>query len=255
MVQRNQLQRGALFTSGCLIQVLILLGCGALLPTTSSWLLQSLQQPPQLRHSSSHHQPLVSHHQQQQQQKCRSSSIRVHVTTICHSYLALKLDLDENDDENNSYNNNNNDEDEEDDESTNHLVAAGHCFKGIDENVGHAMIKAGLAWTSDWSEVAEALEEASTAFWDVLSKKDISPTLQTICRSVAQELEDISTIEGCSSIGPATSIPNWIAIHRYLEEAAAAYKGLEDTEDEKGKAIHIVLTKTSFEIEQLIESF
>lgn len=163
-----------------------------------------------------------------------------------YSYLALKLDLDELDDE---------------DDTTvatsstdegNHLIAAGNYFKGIDENVGKALCQAGIAWSSDWSQVAEALEEASRAFWDVLSKKNISPTLQSICRSVAQELEDISTIEGCSSIGPASSIPNWIAIHRYLEEAAAAYEGATEGKDQM---IYEILSKTSREVEQLIECF
>ena len=133
-----------------------------------------------------------------------------------------------------------------------HLIAAGNYFKGIDENVGKALCQAGIAWSSDWSQVAEALEEASRAFWDVLSKKNISPTLQSICRSVAQELEDISTIEGCSSIGPASSIPNWISIHRYLEEAAAAYKGATE---EKDQTIYEILSQTSQEVEQLIECF
>ena len=176
-----------------------------------------------------------------------SISRRRRSTMICHSYLALTLDLDDLDEASGG-------DDVVLSTEANHLVAAGNYFKGIDENVGNALCQAGIAWSSDWSQVAEALEEASTAFWDVLSKKNISPTLQTICRSVAQELEDISTIEGCSSIGPASSIPNWIAIHGYLEEAAAAYEESRDQE-EKDQAIYEILTKTSREIEKLIEAF
>jgi hypothetical protein len=135
-----------------------------------------------------------------------------------------------------------------DEDTNNHLITAGYHFQGIDEDVGNAMIHAGKAWTTDWSQVAEALDLAAHAFWDTLSKKNLPAGLQTICRSVAQELEDISTIEGCSSVGPATSLPNWIAIHGYLESAAKAY---EDSEDQH---IYNILTKTSREIEQLIES-
>jgi hypothetical protein len=137
---------------------------------------------------------------------------------------------------------------DDEDEETNHLITAGHYFKGIDEDVGSAMIHAGKAWTTDWSKVAEALDQAAHAFWDTLSKKNLPAGLQTICRSVAQELEDISTIEGCSSVGPATSLPNWIAIHGYLESAAKAY------EDSENQHIYTILTKTSREIELLIES-
>jgi len=140
-------------------------------------------------------------------------------------------------------------------EDDNHLIKAGTYFKDIDEDVGNAMCRAGVAWSSNWSQVAEALDEASKAFWDVLSKKNISPTLQGICRSVAQELEDISTIEGCSSIGPASSVPNWIAIHGYLNEAAAAYgQKVKETNEEKDQKTFAILTKISQEIEALIES-
>ena len=139
--------------------------------------------------------------------------------------------------------------DSAEEEIANPLISAGNHFKGIDEDVGSAMCRAGVAWSSDWSQVAEALDEASTAFWDVLSKKNISPKLQNICRSVAQELEDISTIEGCSSVGPVASVPNWITIHQYLEAAAAAYEG--DQEDQK---IYNILKKCSLEVEALIES-
>lgn len=151
-------------------------------------------------------------------------------------------------------NNNNNNNNYNSEEEANHLIAAGNYFKGIDENVGTAMCNAGIAWSSDWSQVAEALEEASTAFWDVLSKKNISPKLQTICRSVAQELEDISTIEGCSSVGPAASIPNWITIHQYLDAAAQAYEREDAIEDAREEQIYDILKKTSLEIEALIES-
>ena len=140
-------------------------------------------------------------------------------------------------------------EDEQEEEEVNHLITAGHYFKGIDENVGNAMIRAGMAWTTDWSQVAEALDKAAHAFWDTLSKKNLPAGLQTICRSVAQELEDISTIEGCSAVGPATSLPNWIAIHGYLESAAKAYQ-----HSSEHQRIYNSLTNTSREIEHLIES-
>lgn len=130
------------------------------------------------------------------------------------------------------------------------LVRAGNLLKGINERAGSAICRAGNCWTSDWSEVAEALEDAANAFWE-MSKKGISPKLQNICRSVAQELEDISTIEGCTSVGPVTSVPNWIEIQDYLSSAAADF---ESGTDDRDKHIFDVLKKTGREVENLIET-
>jgi len=205
--------------------------------------------------------------QQQAQQSHQSQHLQRQTVT----YLALRLsELELNNSEGSSKEDDDNEQNQDEEEQSTeakHLIAAGTHFKAIDENVGNSMIRVGEAWNSittgnkEWSDVAEALEEVSTAFWDVLSKKgNIPPTLASICRSVAQELEDISTIEGCSSIGPATSIPNWIAIHGYLEAAAEAYKGpYHDDEEEldtaKYQKIHESLVQTSQEIEQFIECF
>jgi hypothetical protein len=69
---------------------------------------------------------------------------------------------------------------------------------------------AALAWESgeDWSAVAEALGETAQAF-----QQDGNNCFSSFVSGVIiEELYDISTIEGCMSLGPATSIPNWMAI-------------------------------------------
>ena len=66
-------------------------------------------------------------------------------------------------------------------------------------------------WTCEaceWSEIAESLEQAAQAF-----QHDDNNCFSSFSTEILiDELYDISTIEGCMSLGPATSIPNWIAI-------------------------------------------
>ena len=151
---------------------------------------------------------------------------------------------------NNEYNDNVNEEEATCDAESS-MIRAGNLLKGINEDAGSAICRAASSWSRDWSKVAEALEEAAHAFWDISKKEDLSPKLQNICRSVAQELEDVSTIEGCTSIGPATSVPNWIEISSYLNSAAADF---EKGKDDRDKKYFDILQKTGKEVEIFIES-
>lgn len=97
---------------------------------------------------------------------------------------------------------------EDQDESKNGLVVAGEVFlssSAIHHEAGGALIRAGQSWTTDWDDVTDAFADASRAFsrlgYDL----------------IAYELEDASTIEGCTSVGPPSSAPNLIAIKEQFE--------------------------------------
>jgi hypothetical protein len=65
----------------------------------------------------------------------------------------------------------------------------------------------------EWEELADIFGQASAA---ITSKDD------PIACLVSQELMDTSRIQGCMSIGPACSIPNWVAIQTALHSHDAA---------------------------------
>ena len=105
-----------------------------------------------------------------------------------------------------------------DEGGANGLVRAGELLSNVNENAGDALIRAGQAWSVDWNDVTVALEDASQVFYTM--KDD-----NLLYESIAQELEDASTIEGCISIGPPSSAPNLIAIQDHLEALADADEG------------------------------
>jgi len=90
------------------------------------------------------------------------------------------------------------------------LIGLGNAFLSLadfhddDLNIvatGESLVRAGQAWTIDWSEVTVSLSEASQAL------RKLSPPIHAYTR-IAEQLDDASTIEGCTSIGPMTVIPN-----------------------------------------------
>lgn len=100
---------------------------------------------------------------------------------------------------------------ENEEEQRNGLVVAGECLLDISSDAGGALIRAGRAWTVDWGDVTEELAEASQGFYKIVDRN-------RKYESIAQELEDASTIEGCTSVGPPSAVPNLIAIKERLEE-------------------------------------
>jgi hypothetical protein len=125
----------------------------------------------------------------------------------------------------------------EDEEERNGLVVAGECLVDISKDAGGALIRAGQAWTVDWGDVTEELAVASQGFYKIVDRN---------CRyeSIAQELEDASTIEGCTSVGPPSAVPNLIAIKEHLEEIA------EESGGDSGPA-----RKAAEALDALIETF
>jgi hypothetical protein len=182
----------------------------------------------------------------------------------------------------------------DDDIPINPLIRAGVQVKFVDVDVGNALIAAGRAWSTDWSVVTESLEEASTILLllssSTLSSSSSSSSSDTLLaattkssssstnsvitpapsllpelwRAIAVELKDISTIEGCSSVGPPSSIPNWMTIHDLLEKKLVLLQqqqqqqGLtsakENNNDHDTSNICFILERMKMAINDLIES-
>jgi hypothetical protein len=125
----------------------------------------------------------------------------------------------------------------EGEEERNGLVVAGECLLDVSKSAGEALIRAGRAWAMDWDEVTEELAEASQDFYKIAVKN-------SLYESIAQELEDASTIEGCTSVGPPSAVPNLIAIKEHLKEIA-----------EEGGGDSVPARKAAEALHDLIETF
>lgn len=147
---------------------------------------------------------------------------------------------------------------EDDDDDNDHpLITIGRIFQArVDESAGRAVVRAGSAWLErDWDGVADALGEASKA----LSKQDkiggatTAPSddyaLRRMWQVMAREFQDISTIEGCSSVGPPASLPNWMSIQEELRRCAA-----EIMDGDGGKEDARWMEAAATEIDRLMDS-
>jgi hypothetical protein len=92
----------------------------------------------------------------------------------------------------------------------------------FDDSTGKTLSRSGSAWLAkDWDGVTVALGEASQTIFQYLRETSVSADAIRLWTVIAEELEDISTIEGCSSMGPPASIPNWVSIQSTLRRLAA----------------------------------
>lgn len=96
----------------------------------------------------------------------------------------------------------------------------------VDQQICTRILHAGRAWLDkDWDGVTASLGEAAdalTSYLEIQVGVEEAPASTTkMWQVIAQELQDISTIEGCSSVGPPASIPNWLAIQEVLQSMAA----------------------------------
>ena len=93
---------------------------------------------------------------------------------------------------------------------------------------GRAFLEAHKAWTVDWDDVTVAFLDASQHFHQISIYYDDSDAtgansvndIGKLYESIAAELEDASTITGCLSVGPPSSVPNLEAVRGYLYELA-----------------------------------
>ncbi|KAL7523968.1 hypothetical protein ACHAXR_000383 [Thalassiosira sp. AJA248-18] len=94
---------------------------------------------------------------------------------------------------------------------------------------GTNLVSAGESWATDWDAVRDSMEHASTAFYDISdvfgsANIDESMPLGVLFESIGRELEDISSISGCSSVGPPCSVPNLLAVEEHLIEVSKILK-------------------------------
>lgn len=86
---------------------------------------------------------------------------------------------------------------------------------------GTHLVDAGTAWTDDWDVVRDSMYSASQSFYsisNVFGSANIDESLElgTLFEQIGNQLEDISNIGGCASVGPPCSSPNLLAVEEYL---------------------------------------
>jgi len=86
---------------------------------------------------------------------------------------------------------------------------------------GTHLVNAGTAWTTNWDVVRDCMYSASQSFYDISNvfgsaNIDESLELGTLFEQIGKELEDISNIGGCCSVGPPCSSPNLLAVEECL---------------------------------------
>lgn len=111
------------------------------------------------------------------------------------------------------------------------LKRAGDCITSISKTVpnddcsphfqsaGEALCLAHNGWKVDWVDVTNAFGDASNSFLK-LSTTTKGTRAGELYELIAQELQDASNIQGCTSIGPPSSVPNLEAISESLTALA-----------------------------------
>ena len=94
---------------------------------------------------------------------------------------------------------------------------------------GTHLVEAGESWTTDWDSVRNSMASASQAFYDISNvfgsaNIDESMPLGTLFENIGRELEDISSISGCTSVGPPCSVPNLLAVEEHLTAVSKILK-------------------------------
>jgi hypothetical protein len=94
---------------------------------------------------------------------------------------------------------------------------------------GTALVDAGSQWENDWNSVTHSMQDASKAFYDISNvfgsaNIDESLELALLFEQIGKELEDISNISGCVSIGPPCSCGNLFAVEKNLMDISAILK-------------------------------
>ena len=88
-------------------------------------------------------------------------------------------------------------------------------------SAGTHLVHAGEAWSTNWDTVRTSMYTASKSFYDISNvfgsaNIDESLELGTLFERIGYELEDISNISGCTSIGPPCSSPNLLVVEECL---------------------------------------
>jgi len=93
------------------------------------------------------------------------------------------------------------------------FVVSGETLLSLEDDAlkspAQALIDAGNAWTSNWEDVTYACSDAAEEFRKVNGYEKI-----------ADELKDLSEIGGCTSVGPASSVPNLLELQLHFDALA-----------------------------------
>ena len=95
--------------------------------------------------------------------------------------------------------------------------------------IGNHLVAAGESWSTSWDDVRDSMELAGQAFYDISNvfgsaNIDESMPLGQLFENVGKELNDISAISGCCSVGPPCSVPNLLTIEEHLTAVSKILK-------------------------------
>ena len=111
------------------------------------------------------------------------------------------------------------------------------------QQAGGALIEAGMQWTQDWGDVTIAMEDAANAFSKLSDDPHNTQELSDLYSRIADELYDASTIEGCLSIGPPSSVPNLEAIRDILNDFDDGNSDYNECIQQAANAIDALITE------------
>jgi hypothetical protein len=151
-----------------------------------------------------------------------------------------------------------------------HLIRAGQELHAAAESVGpqdnacprllkdagDSLSEIGEYWTESWEAVTYAAEDASSVFLALAKLQgQTQPGLARLYSGSANELREISSIVGCTSVGPPTAAPNLEGLSRNLQEAAKYVEQCGDDCSEDGPAFGKSLLRASKSIQALAREY
>ena len=89
------------------------------------------------------------------------------------------------------------------------------------KDAGTSITEIGEYWSESWEAVTYAAEDAYVHFHSLSQLQgNHHPKLATMYSAIAFELKQISSIAGCTSIGPLSAAPNLVILSKTLKEIA-----------------------------------
>ena len=134
------------------------------------------------------------------------------------------------------------------DTSIHPLVEIGRLLQSVlhddGDEIATCFCLAGVSWEDgEWDAVTEALGKASS----LIQHQSVATTTNEMWKSISLELEDISSIEGCCSVGKPASTPNWMTIQELLQDGGA---GISDDDLDSADASADIIK----EIDRLLDT-
>jgi hypothetical protein len=144
-------------------------------------------------------------------------------------------------------------------------------------DISDAFQRADIALTEDWDLVKDAMHDAAMLIASGIGRRNVpsgsepgsslvaakNRFLVQMFVTIKEELDDISTIEGCTSLGPPSSIPNFVniqeSIQSTIQDITNAINTDESNDDDTDVIISVetttlLLQEASDQLDLLIES-